>query len=70
MNKRNGVLFTTILLASLLTACGGDDDDNVEMETITYTVTATAEDNGSIEPASATINVDEEATFTVTPNEG
>ena len=66
---------TACLVLGLLTACGGGSSSTNSPETVNptptnFTVTATANDGGTISPASLSLTSGTTATFTVTASDG
>lgn len=56
----------SLLLITLLTSCGGDEETLVD----TLTVSAIADSHGSISPSNATVILENSVRFTVTPDRG
>jgi len=70
----NTTKMMTILLATILTGCGGggssDSESATPTQTTRYTITTSVEGNGSVNPASVTVDEGSSQSFTLTPDEG
>ena len=71
MNKRKRIKnFLPVIILPILISCGGGEGDSTPAPIPTYTITASAGDNGTISPTSITVNEGQTAVFDITPDNG